>query len=80
MLSQVSTPSGAIGPIVFLGRLLFALIFLMAGPRHFLSATAAFAASQGVPLASVAVPVSGVLVVAGGLSILLGYRAGLAPG
>ncbi|MGA7375704.1 MAG: DoxX family protein [Candidatus Sulfotelmatobacter sp.] len=76
-LSQVSTPSGAIGPIVFLGRLLFALIFLMAGPRHFLSATAAFAASQGVPLASVAVPVSGVLAVAGGLSILLGYRARL---
>jgi putative oxidoreductase len=74
-LSQVSAPSGAIGPIVFLGRLLFALIFLMAGPRHFLSATAAFAASQGVPLASVAVPISGVLAIAGGLSILLGYRA-----
>ncbi|MGB7602532.1 MAG: DoxX family protein [Candidatus Sulfotelmatobacter sp.] len=74
-LLQVSAPSGAIGPIVFLGRLLFALIFLMAGPRHFLSATAAFAASQGVPLASVAVPISGVLAIAGGLSILLGYRA-----
>lgn len=69
--------SGAMGPIVVLGRLLFALIFLMAGPRHFLSATAAFAASQGVPLASVAVPISGVLAIAGGLSILLGYRAKL---
>jgi putative oxidoreductase len=69
--------SGAIGPIVFLGRLLFVLIFLMAGPRHFLSATAAYAASQGVPLASIAVPISGVLAIAGGLSILLGYRAKL---
>ncbi len=69
--------SGAIGPIVFLGRLFFVLIFLMAGPRHFLSATAAFAASQGVPLASIAVPISGVLAIAGGLSILLGYRARL---
>jgi putative oxidoreductase len=76
--SQVSyAPSGAIGPIVLLGRLLFALIFLMAGPRHFLSAAAAFAASQGVPLASIAVPISGVLAIAGGLSILLGYRAKL---
>jgi putative oxidoreductase len=70
-------PSGAIGPIVFLGRLLFVLIFLMAGPRHFLSATAAYAASQGVPLASIAVPISGVLAIAGSLSILLGYRARL---
>ncbi|MGA9508727.1 MAG: DoxX family protein [Candidatus Sulfotelmatobacter sp.] len=76
--SQVSNaPSGAMGPIVLLGRLLFVLIFLMAGPRHFLSATAAFAASQGVPLASVVVPLSGVLAIAGGLSILLGYRARL---
>jgi putative oxidoreductase len=70
-------PSGAIGPIVFLGRLFFVLIFLMSGPRHFLSATAAYAASQGVPLASIAVPISGVLAIAGGLSILLGYRARL---
>ena len=76
--SQISNaPSGAIGPIVLLGRLLFVLIFLMAGPRHFLSATAAYAASQGVPLASIAVPISGVLAIAGALSILLGYRARL---
>ena len=72
-----SAPSGAIGPIVLLGRLLFVLIFLMAGPRHFLSATAAYAASQGVPLASIAVPISGVFALAGALSILLGFRAKL---
>ncbi len=67
--------SGVSGPIVFLGRLFFALIFVLGGPRHFLSATIAFAASQGVPVASAAVPFSGALAVLGGLSILLGYRA-----
>jgi putative oxidoreductase len=49
----------------------------MSGPRHFLSQTIAYAASQGVPLASIAVPVSGVIALLGGLSILLGYRAKL---
>jgi putative oxidoreductase len=71
----VSASSGAIGPVVFLGRLLFALIFIMSGPRHFLSETIAYAASQGVPMASIAVPFSGTLALIGGLSILLGYRA-----
>jgi len=65
----------AAGPVVLLGRFLFALIFLISGPRHFLSQTIAYAASQGVPLASIAVPLSGVLALAGSLSILLGYRA-----
>jgi putative oxidoreductase len=63
------------GPIVLLGRFLFALIFLMAAPTLFTGQTIAYAASQGVPLASIAVPFSGVLALAGGLSILLGYRA-----
>lgn len=63
------------GVVVLLGRFFFALIFLMSGPRHFLGATIAYAASQGVPLASIAVPISGLLAVLGGLSILLGYRA-----
>jgi putative oxidoreductase len=62
-------------PVVLLGRLFFALIFLMAGPNHFASQTIAYAASQGVPLASIAVPFSGVIAILGGLSILLGYRA-----
>jgi putative oxidoreductase len=60
---------------VLLGRLLFVLIFLMAGSNHFSKPTIAFAASQGVPFASLAVPLSGILALAGGLSILLGYRA-----
>jgi putative oxidoreductase len=67
--------SSITGPIVLLGRLFFALIFLMAGPNHFKAQTIAFAASQGVPLASILVPLSGALALAGGLSILLGYRA-----
>jgi putative oxidoreductase len=57
--------------------LLFALIFVMSGPRHFMSQMIAYAASQGVPLASIAVPFSGALAFIGGLSILLGYRAKL---
>jgi putative oxidoreductase len=63
------------GPVVLLGRFLFALIFLMAAPNNFSSQTIAYAASQGVPLAAIAVPLAGVLSLAGGLSILLGYRA-----
>ena len=76
--SQASSISleGA-GPVVLLGRFLFALIFLMAAPNHFSSQTIAYAASHGVPLASIAVPFSGVLALAGGFSILLGYRAKL---
>jgi len=69
---NLSTPNG---PVVLLGRLLFALIFLMSGLGHFSKQTIGYAASQGVPLASIAVPLSGVIAVLGGLSILLGYRA-----
>ncbi len=74
--SQSLTQAPAItGPMVLLGRLFFALIFLVAGPNHFASQTIAYAASQGVPLASIAVPFSGLLAILGGLSVLLGYRA-----
>jgi putative oxidoreductase len=77
MSASISTnvSSQGSGPVVLLGRFLFALIFLMSGPRHFMSETIAYAASQGIPMASVAVPLSGVLALAGGLSILLGYHA-----
>jgi len=63
------------GAVLLLGRLLFVLIFFMAGPNHFSKQTIAFAASQGVPFASFTVPLSGVLALAGGLSVLLGFRA-----
>jgi putative oxidoreductase len=73
--SQSTTTLQGSGPIVLLGRFLFAAIFILSGPRHFMSQTIAYAASQGVPLASIAVPLSGAIALVGGLSILLGYRA-----
>jgi uncharacterized membrane protein YphA (DoxX/SURF4 family) len=54
------------GAVVVLGRFLFVLIFLMAGPLHFSKQEVAYAAAQGVPLASILVPFSGVLALAGG--------------
>lgn len=71
------THSSATAPVVFLGRLFFVLIFLMAGFTHFAKPTVAFAASQGVPMASVLVPLSGIIALFGALAILLGYRAQL---
>lgn len=74
--TQLFTQTSAIsGPIVLLGRVLFGLIFILAGPNNFSSQTIAYSASHGVPLASLAVPFSAVLAILGGLSILLGYRA-----
>ena len=60
---------------VLTGRVLFSLIFLLAGPGHFSHQSIAFAAQQGVPCASLAVPASGVMALLGGLSVLLGYKA-----
>ena len=76
---SVSLPntSSVHAPVIFLGRLFFVLIFLMAGATHFAKQTVGFAASQGVPAASVLVPLSGVIALLGALSILLGYRAKL---
>ena len=77
--SDVRTQAPAFaGPVVLLGRLFFALIFLMAGPNHFSSQTIAYAASQGVPLASFAVPFSGVLAFLGGASIRVVFFVDLA--
>jgi putative oxidoreductase len=61
--------------VALLGRVLFALIFITAAPRHFTHEGIQHAAELGVPLASLFVPVSGVMALAGGLSIALGYRA-----
>ena len=72
-----STQSSVSAPVVFLGRLLFALIFPMSGFTHFAKQTIGFAASQGVPMASVLVPLSGIIALLGALSILLGFRAKL---
>jgi len=75
LLSILKKEGTAMNYLVLAGRILYALIFVMAGPGHFTANTIAFAASKGVPLASIAVPLSGIIAMAGGLSIAAGYRA-----
>ena len=60
---------------VLIGRILFALIFITASPRHFSHEGIQHAADLGVPLAALLVPISGVLALAGGLSVAFGYKA-----
>lgn len=67
--------AGAASILVPLGRLLFSLIFIVSGFRHFSSEMIMYAASQNVPMASFLVPLSGAMAILGGLSILLGYKA-----
>lgn len=57
-----------------IGRVLFALIFLMSGFGHFARADdmAGYAASRGAPAPKASVLLSGIMIVAGGLSVLLG--------
>ncbi len=59
---------------LLLGRILFSLIFIVAGFSHFSDGTIAYASSQGVPYAGFLVPMSGLLAVFGGLSVLFGYK------
>jgi putative oxidoreductase len=70
--AALSTPKGA---VVVLGRLFFALIFVLSASHHFTKQVVAYAAAQGVPLASLGVPLTGIIALVGGLSILVGYRA-----
>jgi putative oxidoreductase len=66
--SQSSTVAIAVG------RILFSLIFIVAGLNHFSPDTIAFAAQQGVPGAGALVPISGLMSILGGLSIAFGYQ------
>ena len=61
--------------LILAGRILFALIFVTAAPRHFSREGIEHAAQLGAPLAGLLVPISGVLTLAGGFSIALGYKA-----
>lgn len=61
--------------VVLIGRVLFALIFIIAAPRHFTHEGIQHAADLGVPMATVLVPCSGVMALGGGLSIAFGYKA-----
>lgn len=60
--------------LVLVGRVLFALIFITAAPRHFTQEGARHAAELGLPGAALVVPVSGALALVGGLSVALGYK------
>jgi putative oxidoreductase len=57
-----------------IGRILFALIFISAGPGHFTRERIAHAADLGVPLAGMLVPLSGAMALIGGISVALGYK------
>jgi len=56
------------------GRILFALIFITAAPRHFTHEGVQHAAELGAPLAGLLVPLSGLMALAGGLSVAVGYK------
>jgi len=60
--------------ITLIARVLFSLIFLMAGLSNFSAAVIGYAASQGVPMANILVPLSGAIAITGALSIILGYK------
>ena len=57
-----------------IGRILFAYIFISAGPGHFTHERIAHAADLGVPLAGILVPISGAMALIGGISVALGYK------
>jgi putative oxidoreductase len=61
--------------LIRVGRVLFALIFILAAPRHFSSEGIRHAAELGTPFARVLVPISGLMALAGGLSVATGYKA-----
>lgn len=60
--------------LILIGRILFALLFLVSAYSHFTQTAglAGYAHSKGVPGARLAVLAGGVLLALGGLSILLG--------
>ena len=61
--------------LIPVGRLLFALIFITAAPRHFTREGAQHAAELGLPAAPLLVPISGAMALVGGLSVAIGYKA-----
>lgn len=73
-----AAPAAAVHPLFTLaGRLMFAAMFLFAGPNHFKQSSIEYAGGMGVPFPELLVPVSGVIAFLGALSIMLGFRARL---
>ena len=65
--------------VMFIGRILFAAMFVLSGINHFTKAEAmtGYAQFKGVPQPKLANLASGALMVAGGLSVILGIVADL---
>jgi putative oxidoreductase len=57
-----------------LGRVLFALIFILSAPHLISGAAVGTAHQHGVPFPSLAVPLAGIIAGIGGLSVALGYH------
>ena len=65
--------------LVLIGRVLYALIFILYGVMHFtkFGDMSGYAESMGAPLPGLSVIVGGALILLGGFAILLGYKAKL---
>ncbi len=61
--------------ILFIGRLLFSFIFLMAPMTHFTSMGVHYGAAMGVPVPYFFVPLSGLIALLGAISIIIGFKA-----
>lgn len=61
--------------LVLIGRILFSMIFILSGFKHFGSDMIQYGAIQGVPYPNAVVPLSGLICLIGGLAILIGYKA-----
>ena len=59
--------------LFWIGRILFAMLFIASGVGHLTQreATVAYAESKGLVAAGALVPLSGLMIIAGGLSVLL---------
>ena len=64
-------------PLVLVGRLLLALIFVLAGFSKLggIEGTAAYIASAGLPMATALAVIVGLLELVGGIAIMVGYHA-----
>lgn len=64
-------------PLIVVGRVLLALMFVMAGISKLtnLEGTAGYIASGGLPMASVLAVIVGLLELVGGLAIAIGFQA-----
>lgn len=61
--------------IFLTGRILFSLLFIIAGISDFTDTFINYTATIGVPLPYVFIPLSGMMAVIGAASILFGYKA-----